>query len=237
MCGRVIQKSALGLAIISGTDIDDPRVKQFKARYNGAPRQELLIIRRHPETGRPTMSPARWGLIHNSFSGQDPPTQQPINARAETVKTKFPFADAYRKRRCILPVDGFFEWKAIKGAKGRQPYAISMADGRPFGIAGLWENWRNPRTGHWVRTFCVLTCPANELVSQIHDRMPVILGEAFYMRWLDEQPEADELLKQFPADLMVMWPVSQRVGNVGNDDADLVQPVPPVANPSTGELL
>jgi putative SOS response-associated peptidase YedK len=112
-----------------------------------------------------------------------------------------------------------------------------MADGRPFGIAGLWENWRNPHTNHWVRSFCLVTCPANELVNQIHDRMPVILGEAFYMRWLDEQPEADELLKPFPADLMVMWPVSQRVSNVGNDDADLFQPVPPAAEQSTVELL
>jgi putative SOS response-associated peptidase YedK len=124
MCGRVIRRSALGLAIISGTDIDDPRVKQFKARYNGAPRQELLIIRRHPETGRPTMSTARWGLIHNSFSDKDPPTQQPINARAETVKTKFPFADAYRKRRCILPVDGFFEWKLSKAPRQSSPMPI-----------------------------------------------------------------------------------------------------------------
>jgi putative SOS response-associated peptidase YedK len=237
MCGRVVQKSGLGLAIIAGTDTADPSVRQFRARYNGAPRQELLIIRRHPETGLPIMSAARWGLIHHSFSDQDPPAQQPINARAETVKSKPTFADAYRKRRCILPVDGFFEWKAIKGAKAKQPYAISMADGRPFGVAGLWENWRNPRTNHWVRTFCVLTCPANELVSQIHDRMPVILGEAFYMRWLDEQPEADELLKQFPADLMVMWPVSQRVSNVGNDDANLVEPVPPAAEQTTEELL
>lgn len=156
MCGRVVQKSGLGLAIIAGTDTTDPAVRQFKARYNGAPRQELLIIRRHPDTGFPTMSAARWGLIHHSFSDQESPTQQPINARAETVKSKPTFADAYRKRRCILPVDGFFEWKAIKGAKAKQPYAISMADGRPFGIAGLWENWRN--CAGWMSTLKRTSC-------------------------------------------------------------------------------
>jgi len=187
--------------------------------------RSFLLSAVTPIQASPQCQPLVGGLIHHSFSGQDPPAQQPINARVETVKSKPTFADAYRKRRCILPVDGFFEWKAVKGAKAKQPYAISMADGRPFGIAGIWENWRNPRSNHWVRSFCLLTCPANELVSQIHDRMPVILGEAFYMRWLDEQPEADALLKPFPADLMVMWPVSQRVSNVGNDDADLVEPV------------
>jgi putative SOS response-associated peptidase YedK len=178
MCGRVIQKSAIGLTIVTGTDIDDPRVRQHKPRFNGAPRQELLIIRRHPETGRPTMSLARWGLIHHKE--KELPTKQPINARAETVKRIYPFADAYARRRCILPVDGFFEWRAIKGQKTKQPYAIATADGRPFGVAGIWENWHNPVTGHWIRTFCVITCSANSLVGQIHDRMPVIIGEAFY---------------------------------------------------------
>lgn len=224
MCGRIVQKNALGLAIVSGTDVDsDPRVRRAQGRYNGAPRQELLVIRRHPETGRPTMSMMRWGLIHHRE--KEVPKTQPINARAETVKRIYPFADAYRARRCIVPIDAFFEWKAIKGAKTKQPYAIAMADGRPFGVAGIWENWSNPVTGHWVRTFCILTCPANSLVGQIHDRMPVIIGEALYERWLDEQPEADALLMPFPPEIMTMWPVSTRVGNVGNDDAGLIDEV------------
>jgi putative SOS response-associated peptidase YedK len=95
-----------------------------------------------------------------------------------------------------------------------------MSDGRPFGVAGIWENWKNPVTGHWLRTFCVVTCPANSLVAQIHDRMPVIIGEAFYERWLGPKPEADALLKPFPAELMTMWPVSNyRMGERQRADA------------------
>ena len=94
------------------------------------------------------------------------------------------FREAYRKRRCILPVDGFFEWKAIKGQKAKQPYAIAMKDGSPFGIGGLWENWKDPTSGEWVRTFAIITTDANELVAEIHDRMPLIIAPADYTRWL-----------------------------------------------------
>jgi hypothetical protein len=92
------------------------------------------------------------------------------------------FREAYRKRRCILPVDGFSEWRASKA--GKQPYAIAMKDGSPFGIAGIWENWKDSATGEWVRTFAVITVPANDLVTQIHDRMPAILKPEGYVRWL-----------------------------------------------------
>jgi putative SOS response-associated peptidase YedK len=82
---------------------------------------------------------------------------------------------AYARRRCIVPVDGFFEWKAIKDQRAKQPFAIAMRDGSPFGLAGLWENWKDPTSGEWVRTFTIITVPANELVAAIHDRMPAIL--------------------------------------------------------------
>jgi putative SOS response-associated peptidase YedK len=82
------------------------------------------------------------------------------------------FRDAYAQRRCIVPVDGFFEWRAIVGVRAKQPYAIAMKDGSPFGLAGIWENWRNPNTGEWERTFAIITVPSNELVAQIHNRMP-----------------------------------------------------------------
>ena len=95
--------------------------------------------------------------------------RKPINAKAETVSRVPMFRDAYQGRRCIVPVDGFFEWRAEKGVK--QPYAIAMNGGSPFGIAGLWENWRDPGSGEWVRTFAVITVPANELIAQIHDRV------------------------------------------------------------------
>jgi hypothetical protein len=94
------------------------------------------------------------------------------------------------KRRCILPVHGFFEWKAIKGQKAKQPYAIAMKDGPPFGIAGIWENWKEPASGEWIRTFAIITTDANELVAGIHDRMPVILPRVAYARWLGEEARA-----------------------------------------------
>lgn len=124
-----------------------------------------------------------------------------------------------------MPIDGFFEWKAVMGQKLKQPYAIGMKDGSPFGLAGLWENWKDPVTGEWLRTFCVITVPANELVASIHDRMPVILAPADYDRWLGIEPDPRDLLKSFPADLMRMWPVSTRVNSVRNDDPDLLTPM------------
>jgi putative SOS response-associated peptidase YedK len=105
---------------------------------------------------------------------------------------------AYGKRRCIVPVDCFFEWHAIKGARAKQPFAVAMKDRSPFGIAGLWENWRHPQSGEWIRTFTIITVPANELVAQIHDRMPLILPEAAYERWLSSEPDPNDLLVPFP---------------------------------------
>jgi putative SOS response-associated peptidase YedK len=100
-----------------------------------------------------------------------------------------PVAGDDERRRCILPIDGFFEWKAITGQKARQPFAIAMKDGSSFGIAGLWENWREPASGEWVRTFAIITVPDNELVATIHDRMPAILHRADYDRWLGIEPD------------------------------------------------
>src|SRR5213592_3435570 len=125
--------------------------------------------------------------------------------------------DAYRKRRCMVPVDGFFEWKAIKGQMAKQPYAIAMKDSSPFGIAGIWENWKEPASGEWIRTFAIITTDSNELVAEIHDRMPVILAPADYTRWLDEEPD--------PRDLMRMWPISTRVNKPENDDPSIIEPI------------
>ena len=144
MCGRVIQSSApIRYAIVDGMNVRDSRVHNYPPRWNGAPSQDLLVIRRNHKTGEVSLDPLRWGLI--PYWCEDPKGgRKPINAKCETVRTLPSFREAYRKRRCILPVDGFFEWKAIKGQKAKQPYAIAMKDGSPFGIGGLWENWRDP---------------------------------------------------------------------------------------------
>jgi putative SOS response-associated peptidase YedK len=115
---------------------------------------------------------------------------------------------------------GFFEWRAVEGARAKQPYAIE--DGSPFGLAGLWENWRDPNTGEWERTFAIITVPSNELVGQIHDRMPAILEPRSYHRWLGPEPDPHDLLITYPSEPMTMWPISTRVNKPENDDPSLL---------------
>jgi putative SOS response-associated peptidase YedK len=222
MCGRVIQTSTPE-AIRRLFDAIAP-VPNAPPRYNGAPSQELMVLRRNPETGERTLQLLRWGLIP-SWTKDAKGGRKPINARAETVATSSMFKGAYAKRRCLLPIDGFFEWKAIKGSKTKQPYALAMKDRSPFAVAGIWENWTRPDTGEAIRTFAVITCEANELVSQIHDRMPVIIAPTDYDRWLGQEPDPRDLKKPYPAEPMTMWPISTRVNSPKNDDKGLLEPV------------
>jgi putative SOS response-associated peptidase YedK len=225
MCGRVIQSSGpLRLAIVDGLDASDSRMGNVPARYNAAPSQELLAIRQNHKTGERSLDLIKWGLI--PYWCTDPKGgRKPINAKAESVSTLPMFRDAYRLRRCIVPVDGFFDWRAIKGARAKQPYAIAMKDGLPFGLAGLWENWKNPKTGDWERTFAIITVPSNELVAQIHDRMPAILKPAGYERWLGLDPDPHDLLITYPSERMTMWPISTRVNKPENDDPGILDRV------------
>ena len=225
MCGRVIQSGGpIRYGIVEGLDVHDSRVHNYPPRWNAAPSQELLVIRRNHQTGEVSLDSLRWGLI--PYWCQDPKGgRKPINAKCETVDRLPMFRDAYRRRRCLLPVDGFYEWKAIKGQKAKQPYAIAMKDGKPFGIGGLWENWEDPSSGEWTRTFAVITTDANELVAEIHDRMPLILAPADYSRWLSTEPDPRDLLRPFPAEPMRIWPISTRVNKPENDEPSLLEPV------------
>jgi putative SOS response-associated peptidase YedK len=202
-------------------NVRDSRLHNHPRRWNAAPSQELLVIRRNDKTGEVSLDPLRWGLIPN-WCNDPQGGRKPINAKCETVHTLPTFRDSYRSRRCILPVDGFYEWMAIKGAKAKQPFAIGMKGGKPFGIGGIWENWRDPASGQWVRTFALITTAANELVGQIHDRMPLILAPESYDRWLSEEPDPHDLMESFPAAAMRMWPVSTRVNKPANDDPQVV---------------
>jgi putative SOS response-associated peptidase YedK len=133
-------------------------------RWNAAPSQELLVIRRNHKTGEVSLDPLRWGR-------EDPKGgRRPINAKCETVRDLPTFCDAYRLRRCIVPVDGLL--KAIKGQKANQPYAIAMKDGAPFGIAGLWENWKEPTSGEWIRTFAVITASSSSDRGLVDSQSP-----------------------------------------------------------------
>jgi putative SOS response-associated peptidase YedK len=222
MCGRVIQSSGpLRLAIIDGLDVTDSRMGNVPPRYNGAPSQELLVIRENHKTGERSLDLIKWGLVAHWCT--DPKGgRKPINAKAETVARLPMFRDAYALRRCIVPVDGFFEWRAVRGARGKQPYAIAMKDTSPFGLAGLWENWRNPKTGEWERTFAIITVPSNGLVGQIHNRMPAILDPGSYDRWLSTAPDPHDLLMTYPSEPMRMWPISTRVNKPENDDPSIL---------------
>jgi putative SOS response-associated peptidase YedK len=221
MCGRIIQASGpLQLAIVDGLDVRPDSRGNHAPRYNGAPGQEHLVIRVNRKTGERSLDPIKWGLIPH-WCADPKGGRKPINARSETVGTLPIFRDAYRARRCIVPVDGFFEWQVTTG--GKQPYAIGMKDGAPFGIAGLWENWKTP-SGEWMRTFAVVTVPANALLARLHDRMPAILDPQDYERWLSEEENPRDVLRPFPVERMRIWPISERVNSVRNDDAALLEP-------------
>jgi putative SOS response-associated peptidase YedK len=222
MCGRVVQASdPLRLAIVEGLNIPDSRAKP--PSYNAAPSQLLYVIRENHDTGERVLGLLRWGLIPHGCTNPNG-GRRPINARAESVAQLSTFRAAYAKRRCIVPVDCFFEWRAVEGIRAKQPFAIAMKDRMPFALGGLWENWRDPQSGDWIRTVAIITVPSNELVAQIHDRMPLILPKKAYERWLGEEPDPQDLLMPFPADLMVVWPVSTRVNSPDNDDASLLDP-------------
>ena len=223
MCGRITQRSPpdqLGLRITMGTP-DDPRVN-VPPRYNGAPGQEHWVIRQNHETGMRSLDRLWWGLIPY-WAKEATGGRRPINAKSETIVSLPTFREAYKRRRCLLPIDNFFEWKAIKGAKVKQPYAIAMKSGEPFAVAAIWENWKRPGSEDWVRTFCVITCPANDLVADIHDRMPVIIPPESYDRWLGTlEPDPHDLLVPYPAAPMAMWPISMRVNKPENDNPDIL---------------
>jgi putative SOS response-associated peptidase YedK len=227
MCGR--------FAIHSPTDQIATRfgvvgqLPEFGPRYNAAPLQMLPVIRTHPETRERTFSLLRWGLVP-VWSKDSSGAARMINARAESVPEKPSFRTAFKKRRCLVPLDNFYEWK-IEG-KTKQPYAIgTTSNEKPDAFAGLWEGWRDPSTNEWLHTFTIITTTANDVTAAVHDRMPVILPPAAWAAWLgEEEASADELvalMRPYPADQTRLWPVHREVGNVRNDRADLIEPINP----------
>ena len=229
MCGRVFVKSTFAELLAAFTSVrhgDNLAGLDTGPRFNGAPSLTYPIIVRDGDAIHGRFATARWGLIP-SWVKEAKPKVMPANARCETLKTNGMFRGAYRSRRCLIPVDGYFEWRANKGAKIKQPYALAMKDGRPFCIAGIWESRDDvdARPGTEQRTFAVVTCQPNELVATIHDRMPVILHERDYARWLGEEPDPADLLAPYPSALMKVWPVSTRVNKAGNEGADLINPI------------
>lgn len=193
----------------------------MEPRYNIAPTQDILSIRR-TDDGREAVL-LKWGLIP-SWAKDASMGAKLINARSETVMEKPSFREAFKKRRCIIPADGFYEWQRTGGRK--QPYFFRMQDEHPFGFAGLWERWKGA-DDQVINSCTILTTEANEILQSVHDRMPVILHPDNYELWLDvDMRKLDlvrELLRPFPASEMMAYPVSASINSPLNQGAQLIE--------------
>ena len=224
MCGRFVQKTPLGeIRVLFGTPNPVPNMA---ARYNAAPTDSLAAVRFNPQTGERSLDLLRWGLVP-LWAKDLAFGPKCINARGETIATNNIFKDAFARRRCLVPNDGFYEWKKL-APKQTQPYAILPKEGEIFAFAGLWERWKNPADGSIVRSFTIVTGKPNELCAPIHDRMPVILPREAWPLWLGESEASQEallaLLQPCPAERMRVYPIGPRVGNVRNDEPSLLEP-------------
>jgi len=197
---------------------------ELPARYNIAPTQQVAVITNDDPT---SLDFFRWGLIP-SWSKDKSIASKLINARSESVDEKPSFRTAFKKRRCLIPVSGFYEWRTTEGEKNKTPMFIHMQDNQPFAFAGLWEIWNDPEAdGKEIRTCSIITTDANPFMSKIHHRMPVILAPEDYATWLEADKPAvlKALLKPFEQEQMAAHPVSTRVNKVSNDEPDLIRPV------------
>lgn len=202
-----------------------PFDEDWEPRYNIAPAQSVPVIRQHPKEPTRLLSLMHWGLIP-SWAKDMSASATMIHARSETAATKPAFREPMKFRRCLVPADAFYEWKRTDSAK--QPYCFEVNDGDMFTFAGLWDGWKDPN-GEWLRSCLILTTTPNAVTSQVHDRMPVILGKDYYDAWLDpgmnDVQAVSELLKPFDARMMKMFPVSGRVSQVKNDDAECAKQI------------
>jgi len=193
-------------------------------RYNIAPTQLVAVV--YDESPR-TLSAARWGLIP-AWARDAKIASRLINARAETLTEKPAFRTLFRKRRCLVLADGFYEWR--KNPDGtKTPMRVMLASGEPFALAGLWDIWKTPE-GDRLRTCTIITTAPNELIAPLHNRMAVVLPREREADWLSHDGEdlafLRSLLQPFPAEHMRAYPVSSRVNSVRNDDPSLIEPAP-----------
>jgi putative SOS response-associated peptidase YedK len=222
MCGRfALFTSPEALARLFGV----AEAPALEPRYNIAPTQNIAAVRIAPERKAREWALLRWGLV--PFWAADPRIgSRLINARSETAAEKPAFRHAFRLRRCLVPADGFYEWQRL--AREKRPYFIRLRERETFAIAGLWEEWRGPE-GAAIASCTLLTTEANALMRPLHDRMPAILPPQDYDLWLDpdvQRPEALlPLLKPYPAEAMIAYPVRPLVNNPANDSPLCVEPL------------
>jgi putative SOS response-associated peptidase YedK len=222
MCGRYTLKTPGKLVADLFGLAEEP---SLFPRYNIAPTQPVPVIRvlrANPDTKQRELVPLRWGLVP-SWADDPAIGNRLINARSETVSSKPSFRGAFRHRRCLVPADGFYEWKK-EGSK-KQPVYIRKKDGQPFAFAGLWEEWE--REGEVIESCTIITTAANDLMAEFHDRMPVILEPKDYGLWLDpgvQDPKLLEpLLRPFPSGEMEVYPVSRLVNDPRHEDPKCIE--------------
>ncbi|MEX0679433.1 MAG: SOS response-associated peptidase [Pirellulales bacterium] len=228
MCGRFTLRTPMK-EVAEAFDVAPQsleRAGHWRPRFNIAPSQEVAAIRDDEADNARHVAWLQWGLIP-SWADDPAVGYRMINARSETAATRPAFRDAFRRRRCLIPADGFYEWK--RGAKPKQPYYIRLEEDRPFAFAGLWERWHKGEVA--IQSCTILTTEANELVKSLHDRMPVILDARDFDAWLDPRAEDSKrlapLLAPYPAQRMTAYPVSMAVNSPRNDRAECIERTAP----------
>jgi len=234
MCGRMTQATdpAEVARIFDAESRVDPDDEDAQPRYNVAPTQPLMVVLQRGDEGR-VVEQHRWGLLP-SFAKSIKEGAKRINARAETVATSPAFRTSFARRRCIVPADGFYEWRRTGGPK--QPYYLHPPEDAMLAMAGLWSVWKDPESGIWVPSAAVVTTAANRMVADIHDRMPVLLPREARDDWLDPGVDDAEyllsLLEPPPDDVLAMYPVSTKVNNVANEGPELLERIEEVDTPT-----
>ena len=226
MCGRAKLSTDVSEIKIAFRVPPERATPNIAPSWNVAPTDPLSIARYDEKDRERSLEIMRWGLI--PYWAKDIKIgYSTINARAEDVDTKPAFREPFRQRRCLVPIDNFYEWK--KTETGKQPYAIALAGGRLMALAGLWDTWRSPQ-GERVRSFTIVTTTPNELCAELHNRMPVVLKPEAWPVWLGEEPadvpRLKSLLAPYSGDDMICWPVSARVASVKNNDPSLIAQIP-----------
>lgn len=218
MCGRFTNRYSWRElhALYSLSDKHYPQ-SNFEPRYNIAPTQNSFAVRLR-EDGEHELAELRWGLLPK-WAKDLADGARMINARCETVASKPAYRAAFKSRPCLVVADGFYEWKKEQG--GKQPYFITTKDKAPFAFAGLWE----PKSLADRDTFTIITCPPNALCAKVHDRMPVMLAQKDWQRWLSTPEERAKLMKPYPAAQMEMWPVGKAVGSPRNQGPELIEAI------------
>ena len=225
MCGRfALTAPASDIAEIFQVDV----LPEVLPRYNVAPTTQVPCVV-EDEDGERKLEMFRWGLVP-SWAKDKKVGYRMINARSETAASKPAFRAAFKRRRCLVVADGFYEWKRFGKGRSAQkiPHLIQLEGGAPFGMAGLWEVWRDPETEELLRTCSIVTTAGNELMKPIHDRMPVILPPEHWDLWLDRSMQDKEVLQEllvpFPSDQMQARAVHSSVGNVKNKGPEVQEP-------------